>query len=306
MRSAVRSAARLCLAVEADGPAGYSKDAGEPVTVADFGAQAVLLGVLATEYPRDTVIAEEDSRQVTRHGVEGEVAAAVSGVLGRGVSDDEVLAWIDHRGNGGLRTWAVDPLDGTRGYLRGDQFAVAVGLIVDGMAVAGVLGCPRLELSGMQGVMVWGGPGMGTYVEALAGGSPRRIAVSTVADPGRARILGSVEPSHGDPEFLQGLIDGVGLGGGWVRIDSEAKYAAVAAGIAEVYVRPRNNPEWRERLWDHAAGIAVLTGAGGRVTDLDGAPLDLTTGAMLTRNRGLLATNGAMHQAVLSAVAEST
>jgi 3'(2'), 5'-bisphosphate nucleotidase len=90
---------------------------------------------------------------------------------------------------------------------------------------------------------------------------------------------------------------------GWVRIDSQAKYAAVAAGIAEIYVRPRNREDWRERVWDHAAGAAIVAGAGGTITDLDGLPLDFTTGDVLDLNRGVLVSNGGLHAAVLGALA---
>jgi len=75
--------------------------------------------------------------------------------------------------------------------------------------------------------------------------------------------------------------------------------------MAEVYVRPRNKVEWRERMWDHAAGAAIVTEAGGRVTDLDGEPLDFTAGPTLQRNRGVLATNGAVHDLALEALASA-
>jgi len=126
--------------------------------------------------------------------------------------------------------------------------------------------------------------------------------VSGVTDPVRARILGSVEAAHGDPELLRRVVEHLGIGGGWVRIDSQAKYAAVAAGLAEIYVRPRNREDWRERVWDHAAGAAIVAGAGGRVTDLDGRLLDFTTGATLERNRGVLVTNGWVHDVVMNAL----
>ncbi len=188
--------------------------------------------------------------------------------------------------------------------LRGEQYAIAAGLIIDGAAVLGVLGCPRLELSGIHGVLVWGGPGIGAFVESLGEGKTRPLSVSAVADPARARILGSVESAHGDPEFLRRIVDRLRIAGGWVRIDSQAKYAAVAAGMADLYVRPRNRADWREMVWDHAAGAAIVAGAGGEVTDLDGRSLDFSTGDLLDGNRGVLASNGALHAAVLAALAE--
>ena len=85
---------------------------------------------------------------------------------------------------------------------------------------------------------------------------------------------------------------------------SQAKYAALAAGCAEIQLRllSPTRLDYKEKIWDHAAGALVLEEAGGRVTDLYGAPLDFTRGRMLTANTGLLATNGAVHDAALAAV----
>ena len=304
-RDAVRMASRLCLAAAAGGLDRMEKSEREPVTIADFGSQAVLLRAIAAGFPGDEVRAEEGSADLIAAGqpaVDG-VTAAVAVALDAPATVDEVCSWIDHRGPSGARTWAIDPIDGTMGFLRGDQFAVAVGLVEHGVPVLGVLGCPRLELSGMHGVLVWGGPGIGAFVQSLGDGKIRRISVSAVSDPGRARILGSVESSHGDPDLVRRVVEHVGIQGGWVRIDSQAKYAAVAAGMADVYLRPRNREDWRERVWDHAAGAAIVAGAGGTVSDLDGLPLDFTTGDVLDHNRGVLVSNGGMHAAVLGALA---
>lgn len=305
-RAAVLSASRLCLAVAASGPGRMEKERREPVTIADFGSQAVVLRTLGAGFPGDLVRAEEGSADLLAAGdaAVSDVTEAVAAAVDAPVTSAEVLSWIDHRGSSGGRMWAIDPIDGTKGFLRGDQFAVAVGLVENGVPVLGVLGCPRLELSGMQGVLVWGGPGIGAFVQSMSGGRPRSISVSGVSDALRARMLGSVESAHGDPELLRKVVDEVGIRGGWVRIDSQAKYAAVAAGIADIYLRPRNRPDWRERVWDHAAGAAIVAGAGGMISDLDGRALDFTTGDVLEHNRGVLVSNGGMHASVLAALAE--
>ena len=65
-----------------------------------------------------------------------------------------------------------------------------------------------------------------------------------------------------------------------------------------------SRPDYHETIWDQAAGSIVITEAGGRVSDLDGRPLDFSHGRTLKRNRGILATNGHLHEAVLSALRE--
>ena len=85
-------------------------------------------------------------------------------------------------------------------------------------------------------------------------------------------------------------------------MDSQAKYAAVADGRAEIYIRYSRSPEYREKVWDHAAGVLIVQEAGGRVTDLFGAPLDFSLGERLANNVGILATNGVFHDALLEAI----
>lgn len=313
-RRAVRTASGVCRAVLREAPAApeaMAKLGKEPVTVADYGSQAVILEAVAAAFPGHGVVAEEGAAHFREHA--GEAGAAqivrlVGGVLGRPVELDEVLGWIDHRGGGSPFTWVIDPIDGTKGFLRRDQFAVAVGLLHEGQPVAGVLGCPHLpvdpaEPEGRRGVLFWGGRGMGAFAEPLDGGEERPIRVSSTGDPGAVRVLGSVEASHGNQALLQAVIDRVGLGGGWVRLDSQVKYGAIACGLAEVYLRPRSRPEYRDCIWDHAAGTAVVEAAGGRVSDLDGRPLDFSRGSRLEGNRGVLASNGHVHRPILEALA---
>jgi 3'(2'), 5'-bisphosphate nucleotidase len=76
----------------------------------------------------------------------------------------------------------------------------------------------------------------------------------------------------------------------------------LARGEAEVYLRMPTSADYRENVWDHAAGAIVIEEAGGRVSDVDGRALDFTAGRKLLRNRGIVATNGRLHEAVLAAI----
>jgi 3'(2'), 5'-bisphosphate nucleotidase len=89
-------------------------------------------------------------------------------------------------------------------------------------------------------------------------------------------------------------------------MDSQAKYAVLAAGVGDVNLRliSPKMPAYRERIWDQAAGSIVVEEAGGRVTDLDGKPLDFAQGRTLATNRGVLATNGQLHDALLDGLKE--
>jgi 3'(2'), 5'-bisphosphate nucleotidase len=89
-----------------------------------------------------------------------------------------------------------------------------------------------------------------------------------------------------------------------VRLDSQAKYAILAAGAGDLIFRlifPKK-PKYKEKIWDQAAGSLVVEEAGGKVTDLDGKPLDFTQGRTLAKNRGVLASNTYLHDAALQAI----
>jgi 3'(2'), 5'-bisphosphate nucleotidase len=312
-REAARIAGRLCLAVREStaGGAEHMEKAGrEPVTVADFGAQAAILSALAARFPGDATLAEEsaaDFDRLSSNAQREQVQSHLGGALGRSVTLDEIRRWLDFgHGVESDRVWMVDPIDGTKGFIRGDQFAVAIGLAVGGELVVGALACPLLPLEGdantMSGAILVAVRGEGATIEPLAGGSAHPARVSPQVDIAQARAVESVEAGHSDHSFAEGVYRGAGVGGERVRMDSQAKYAAVADGRAEIYLRHSPTPSYKAKVWDHAAGVLIVEEAGGRVTDLDGRPLDFSTGARLTTNNGVLATNGPVHDLILAAV----
>jgi 3'(2'), 5'-bisphosphate nucleotidase len=84
-------------------------------------------------------------------------------------------------------------------------------------------------------------------------------------------------------------------------MDSQAKHALIAAGRADVLIRIPATADYRDKIWDQAAGTLIIEESGGRVTDLHGARLEFGTGRLLTRNHGVIASNGHLHAAVLDA-----
>jgi 3'(2'), 5'-bisphosphate nucleotidase len=312
-QEAGRQAAHLCRAVHADTPESMDKGDKSPVTIADYGSQAVILRAIADAFPDHGVISEEGSEHLRESAGEDGVArivGLVSDRVGETVDFEQVCTWIDHAGvEGAEYTWAIDPIDGTKGFLRRQQYAVAIGLMRNGVPFAGVLVCPNLPVDleqpdGPKGVMFVAGKGQGAFSVAIDSGESQKIAVSNSTDPSTWRVLGSVESAHGDPTLVVAMIEQAGVGGGFVRYDSQVKYGVVANGSAEIYVRPRSKPDYRENIWDHVAGVIVCEEAGGRVTDVDGKDLDFTLGHKLLENRGILATcGGAVHAAVVEGLA---
>ena len=270
----------------------------EPVTVADYVSQAIITWHLRSEFATDRLIAEEAGTAM-RDGDHAELVPSVERWFARATGDSfeaaQILDLLDDRSGSSDITWVVDPIDGTKGFLRGDQYAVAVGLLYGGRPVAGVLACPAWS----DGPAVFfAQSGKGSWRETDR--DPQQLSVSDYQDS-NLRILASVESGHSDPEVVRGVRQALGIAE-TVRVDSQAKYGYVASGAAEIYLRPQSRPGYQEKVWDHAAGVAVVEAAGGTVTDIDGKPLDFSLGPKLVANRGVLATHGRCHEQVVDAI----
>ncbi|MEM9702514.1 MAG: inositol monophosphatase family protein, partial [Planctomycetota bacterium] len=274
-------------------------------------AQAMVCRALEQAFPDDPIVGEEDAAAL-RSGEHAPFARQVVEAINTAgapfelpaVGEEHAFAWIDRGGaaGGGDRFWTVDPIDGTKGFLRGGQYAVAVALIEGGVPTVGVLACPNLPLGDGTGALFAAEAGSAATVRALApDATPTVIRTSETADPATARLCESVEAAHTAHGAAAEIAARLGLTADPLRLDSQAKYAEVARGGADIYLRLPTRPGYIERIWDHAAGVAVIEAAGGRVTDVAGAPLEFGHGRGLERNRGAIATNGPLHEAVLAA-----
>jgi 3'(2'), 5'-bisphosphate nucleotidase len=311
---AVREAGRLCRTVQAAiDPGTLEKQDRSPVTVADFGSQALVCRALGEVFPDDPVIGEEDSAELKTAGNE----ALLTGVTGyvqahRPEADaDTVCRWIDRGGakEYSPRFWTLDPIDGTKGFLRGQQYAVALALILDGELAAAVVGCPNLGpgltgdrgqgtlFAALRGAGAWSGPMVGA-------GGLEPITVSDQDDPTLIRFCESVEAAHSSHGDAARIAEKLAIRAEPARLDSQTKYGVVARGEAEAYLRLPRDAKYVEKIWDHAGGALVVTEAGGRVTDITGADLDFTLGYRLEKNRGIIVSNGRLHGTILAAIDE--
>ncbi len=309
---AVIAAAKLCQAVRNvmvdNGPTKLDKTDKSPVTVADFGAQAVVCKMISDQFPSDAVVGEEGSAALREEKNVAHLEKVVSFVNQQMPCDgDSVCQWID-RGAGQAqgRYWVLDPIDGTKGFLRNDQYAVALALIENGQVQWGFLACPALPNAQTAGSIFVAQCGAGAKMYSLEGDDLGSIRVSTQSGIAAARLAESVESAHTNQGLAAQLRENLNIGAEPVRMDSQAKYAAVARGDAEIYLRSPNSktPDYRENIWDHAAGYLVVEEAGGRVTDVRGHPLDWSQGKRLENNIGVLATNGLLHDEVVNALAK--
>ena len=311
---AVRQASALASQVQAEMASSTLIKADlSPVTVADLASQALVGFLLARAFPGDPLVAEEDSNSLG--GQAGnETLDLVAHYVERfipGITPAQVCEWIDTgRGKASGRFWTLDPIDGTKGYLRGDQYAVALALIQDGQVQVGMLGCPNLSDgyrpdTGGLGSLVFAARNQGAWIDSLRlPGAIEPMHVSQRSDPAQTRLLRSFESDHTNTAQVDQLARSLGVKVEPVLMDSQAKYAILAAGKGDLIVRllSQAKPDYREKIWDQAAGSLIVEEAGGRITDLDGQVLDFTQGRTLAHNRGVVASNNLLHELALRAL----
>lgn len=310
--AAVRDAARICRSVQGNmAPDALAKKDQSPVTIADFGSQAVVCRIIGDAFPHDPIIAEEDSQELQNednapflHLIHDEICNQCVHA-----SKDEICRWIDRGGaqDYSHRFWTLDPIDGTKGFLRKEQYAISLALILEGQIALGVLGCPNLPLvpgrEETAGALFYAIRGQGAFALPLEGdAAPLPVRVSGTASTAAARFCESVESGHSSHGASHQIAERLGITAAPIRLDSQAKYAVVARGEADIYLRLPTRADYFEQIWDHAGGVLVVEEAGGRVTDVAGKPLEFTHGRQLKQNRGVVVSNGKLHDAVLDAV----
>lgn len=312
IHSAARKAALLARLVQQAHFTAADKATDDPVTIADYGAQAILCRAIRDSYPGDAIIAEEHGSQflsLLNAAQRARILTLLTDVLDVNVTQDDVLGWLEYgKGSSAARTWIIDPIDGTKGFISGRHYAIGIGVLEGDSLTGSVIAAPGYPyFEGEAGALFYTADGS-AFIEPLAGGEPRRLRVSDRASIESVRVVESIVSKHKDADTMSVIRQLAGIGADQIsEIDSMEKYGWLAADHADLYVRlPRGADYSQHFIWDHAAGVALVTAAGGRCTDLDGSPLDFTQGSTLARNRGVVATNGVIHETIIAAIQQAT
>lgn len=322
----LREAADLTRRIQNDfiTPATWEKKDKSPVTVGDLAVQALVAARLEETCPEIPLIAEESADLLLSEDGERFLAILLQYLEKYlpGVTAEKIVGWISRGKNddslkGAPCFWTLDPIDGTKGFLRKEQYATALALVENGEVMYGFLGLPNLtwqkethdfsmeknEVGKPSGSLLYAKRGEGTWISTLEGSDFERLRVSDHADPKDASVLRSVESGHTNLSQMDILCQQIGVTG-VVAMDSQAKYAVLAAGKSDLLFRLISSkmPDYKEKIWDQAAGSIIVEEAGGRITDLDGRNLDFSLGSMLLDNRGICASNGELHELALEAI----
>jgi 3'(2'), 5'-bisphosphate nucleotidase len=228
-----------------------------------------------------TTAADRDSQEVIlRH-----LRAEFPGDAFRAEEKTPTLAEVPHLGT---RLWVIDPIDGTRGFARKNgEFSVMIAFVVDGEAVAGVV------LEPATGVCTFAARGDGCW-KCDHDGPPERVRVTATTTLGDATLIQShTNPARGLTLPVQRIKPRTVV----ETYSAGIKLARVARGEGELYVSTYDTMN----DWDLAAGHVLVTEAGGRVSTLDGRSLRYGE-SNPAHAGGLLATNGALHDAAIAAM----
>jgi 3'(2'), 5'-bisphosphate nucleotidase len=248
-----RRAGALTRGLHASGIPVEHKPGDEPVTQADRDANALIVAALAAAFPGDGLLSEELPDDGSR------LAAA--------------------------RVWMVDPLDGTKDFIRGDSgFATMIGLVDGERPALGVVYQPIGDR------LYYAIRGEGAFL-VERGGAPVRVHVSDIRDVSHIRMVAS--KSHREEVIDRvraelGIADELNVGSVGLKL------GLIARGERDLYV----NPSGHSKLWDACAPEVILVEAGGRLSDARGGAIDYR-GGELGNTRGLIASNGLLHDEVV-------
>lgn len=335
----VEQAARLSLAVlpnqdkgaieKVDAASEHEHNLG-PVTIGDFAIQALLTSSLHAAFPTDSFVGEEDASELRENAVLRQRVWETVQQADVSVDDivlpadaDEMCDMIDRCQNapGAGRVWVFDPIDGTKTFLRREMFAINVALVVDGQQAVAVVACPllspeppspsttiqndSLDPTG-RGSLLYAVKGHGAFVRPLTTAAPDAVA-RRLPECGATRLLRPVTCEFMQDSALDGVHRsvaarlGVAYPGsdllGWVP-----RWASLATGWANTTVWVYKRRDRHAKIWDHAGAMLLFEEVGGRITDVDGKPINLLAGRKLKGNFGFVAAPADVHDTVLAAV----
>ncbi len=265
-RAAVADACAVCREVQRgmDKVRAIIKDDKSPVTIADYASQAVVGRVLAQRLGKINLVGEETSAFLRNPEHRAHLDATLAAVRGvwpdateRALLDAIDVGAGDPNHDG---FWTLDPIDGTKGFLRSQQYAVSLAYIERGTVVVGVLGCPNLpadfaaplDVPDKQGRVYFAIKGQGVC-EASAdrvASRPVRLQRTEPAPGEPIRVCESVESGHSKQDDTARILESFGTAKDPARLDSQAKYAVVARGQADAYLRLPTKKDYVERIWD--------------------------------------------------------
>ncbi|KAL3460519.1 hypothetical protein BJX64DRAFT_262900 [Aspergillus heterothallicus] len=312
----------------------FDKSDATPVTIADYAAQCLIIAAIHHVFPEDEIVGEEDSSTlqaendllertwdlVSTTRLQDEKSEAL---LYAPASKEEMLRLIDLGAQGSCkprgRQWVLDPIDGTATFIKNQQFAVCLGLLVDGKQRVGVTGCPNLKFGSDQidedvvdrsgyGCQVFAVAGQGAWMRQMGMGAllpaSKIEPKAQITQPEDIRLVDCTAASSSSWEAHQRLAENINAP--WPpRTDlwsAQLRYIAIAVGGCNVLVKIPRKVSYRSKVWDHVGGMLIAEELGCTVSDLDGNPVDCSLGRTLLGCHGMVIAPASIHARLVEAV----
>jgi len=330
-REAVYAAGRICKMIQSSKNAlrEIVKDDDSPVTVADFASQAIVAYILAERLgmrlsgPDALRLVGEETSAYLRNPQHGAQLAATLAAVQEFWPECDEQSLLDAVDCGAgdpdhAEFWTLDPIDGTKGFIRGGQYCVALAYIYHGEPIIAAMACPNLSRDfsrppdepdphGTIYLAVRGGDSTTPFgLWELPGDDPKAepllIRRMEHADGDPITVCAPLDPGHADQEATNRIISRLGSVREPIRMDSQCKYAVVGRGQADAYIRLPRRRDYVERIWDHAAGTLIAMEGGCLVSDASGAPLDFGQGRGLEKNRGIVVAPPRLHGRIVEEI----
>ncbi|KAK3321322.1 hypothetical protein B0T19DRAFT_451064 [Cercophora scortea] len=333
--TAIRAAAKISRAVlDSSNKGALLKADLTPVTVADYAVQAVLTDTLHSAFPLDGLVGEESSGHLHSNPALVEHVLSLikecdDGSAKAPSTPESLTSLIDlcsastPTGPDSGRAWIFDPIDGTATFLRGEQYAINVALLINGQQILSVVACPLLSPTttptpvtnttlSPTGCILTAILGHGTFVHPLfpSPSSPPPTLLPRHCDNTPLSSLRSVTSYNTLPSGLDALHEKITASLGATFPDNDLlgwipRWTALALGQANMTVWIYKTRTRHAKIWDHAGAMLLFEEVGGMITDVDGRPIDLTRGRLLEGNFGFVAAPRGVHHLVLQAVRET-
>lgn len=319
-----------------------TKEDKSPVTIGDYGSQALINLLISKHFPQDKIIGEEEIKEIQTESQEqnlNEIQRLINETLQTNLANEtdeevwtqntipkslskaEILETInvsnrtgEAEGNG-QRFWTLDPIDGTKGFLRSDQYSICLSLIINNQVTLSFISAPNLSTdpypsnSPNLGTLFFAEHGKGAFQRPIHSDhesiyQPINIhPISFDEFQSNGTFCESFESNHSDQILNSKILNHLKLSNPRpIRLDSQVKYCLIARGDVNVYLRLPIDLKYKEKIWDHAAGSLLVEEAGGKVTDMWGQPLDFSIGKTLSQNEGIVASHPILHSHLLDAI----
>ncbi|KAJ5273561.1 3(2)-5-bisphosphate nucleotidase [Penicillium angulare] len=312
-----------------------SKSDASPVTIADFAAQASIIAAIHHTFPDDDIVGEEDATALRENPAllerTWELATSVhlddeanEALLYTPQTREELLDLIDLGARGecrhGRRAWTLDPVDGTATYIRGQQYAVCLSLVEDGVQKLGVIGCPNLQLGSGPvsedlvdrdgyGQLLTAIAGQGAFIQPMGTGAllpgKQLDPVLQITETSEIRLVDTQESSSQRLDAHEKIA--AHLSCPWPNTvdlwSAQMRYIAIAVqGGCNSFIKVPSKATYRSKIWDHSGGMLLAQELGCVVTDLEGKSVDCGLGRTLADCHGMVVAPTSIHGQILEAV----